>query len=67
MLDLPTLVLNKNWTAVRTTTVRQAVILLCRSAARIICPTSYEIYDLAGWLARSAIWRRYRSSRRADP
>ena len=54
MLDTPTLVLNKNWTAVTTTTVRQAIVLLCREAARVICPDNYEIFDLGSWLLRSA-------------
>jgi 5-methylcytosine-specific restriction endonuclease McrA len=53
MLETPTLVLNKHWTAVATTTVRQAIVLLCREAARVICPETYEIFDLDSWLSRS--------------
>jgi 5-methylcytosine-specific restriction endonuclease McrA len=53
-LDTPTLVLNKHWAAITTTPVRQALILVFRAAARVICPESYEIYDLEGWLSRSA-------------
>jgi len=48
-----TLVLNSNWTAITTTPVRQALVLLCREAAAAICPTSYEVFDLEGWLVRS--------------
>lgn len=52
-LDLPILVLNKNWTAVCTTTARSTFRLLCRDGARVVCPLSYEVYDLPAWLERS--------------
>ncbi|MBI3722942.1 HNH endonuclease [bacterium] len=48
-----TLVLNKHWTAVATTTVRTALVLLYRETARVICPDTYEVYDLGGWIGRS--------------
>lgn len=48
-----TLVLNKHWTAVATTTVRTALVLLCRETARVICPDTYEVFDLDGWIDRS--------------
>ena len=47
------LVLNKNWTPVATTTVRRALVLLCRSTASAICPASYEVFDLLAWIERS--------------
>jgi 5-methylcytosine-specific restriction endonuclease McrA len=47
------LVLNRNWTPVSTTTVRRALVLLCRSTAQAICPTTYEVFDLDAWIARS--------------
>lgn len=47
------LVLNKNWTPVSTTTVRRALVLLCRSAASAICPATYEVFDLPAWVTRS--------------
>ncbi|MCO5165805.1 MAG: HNH endonuclease [Planctomycetes bacterium] len=47
------LVLNRHWTPVSTTTVRRALVLLCRSTASAICPASYEVYDLDAWIARS--------------
>ncbi len=47
------LVLNKNWTPVSTTTVRRALVLLCRSTASAICPATYEVFDLSAWIARS--------------
>jgi 5-methylcytosine-specific restriction endonuclease McrA len=47
------LVLNKQWTAVCTTTVRKALVLLCRGAALAICPATYETFDLDAWMTRS--------------
>ena len=48
-----TLVLNRNWTPITTTPVRDALVLLCREAAAVICPETYEVFDLEGWLVRS--------------
>jgi 5-methylcytosine-specific restriction endonuclease McrA len=48
-----TLVLNQQWTAVCTTTVRKAMILLCRDTAVAICPATYETFDLDAWMRRS--------------
>ena len=53
MLHERTLVLNKHWTAVTTTTVRTALVLLYRESARVICPDTYEAFDLMGWIDRS--------------
>ncbi len=53
MLHERTLVLNKHWTAVTTTTVRTALVLLYRETARVICPDTYEVFDLDGWIDRS--------------
>lgn len=50
MLHERTLVLNKHWTAVTTTTVRTALVLLYRESARVICPETYEVFDLMGWI-----------------
>ncbi|MEZ6185979.1 MAG: HNH endonuclease [Planctomycetota bacterium] len=49
------LVLNRNWTAVSTVTVHEALVLLCREAAAAICPETYEVYDLEAWLDRSQL------------
>lgn len=49
----PTLVLNRNWVPVGTTTVRQALVLVIRSAARVIDPATYAVLDLEGWLLHS--------------
>lgn len=47
------LVLNKNWTPVTTTTVRRALVLLCRSTASAICPSTFDVFDLEAWITRS--------------
>ncbi|MBL4846463.1 MAG: HNH endonuclease [Planctomycetes bacterium] len=49
----PTLVLNRNWIPVGTATVRHALVLLIRGAARVIEPQTYEVLGLEGWLIRS--------------
>jgi 5-methylcytosine-specific restriction endonuclease McrA len=49
MLNDPTLVLNRSWIAVTTTTVRQAMTLVCRGAARVIRPDTCETYDIRSW------------------
>lgn len=49
MLNDPTLVLNRSWIAVTTTTVRQAMILVCRDAARFIQPDTCETHDFLSW------------------
>lgn len=48
-----TLVLNKHWTAVSTTTVRRALVLVCRASAGVICPETFEVFDLERWVERS--------------
>ena len=53
MLDGHALVLNRHWMPLTTITVRQALTLVCRSAARVICPRSYEVMDLARWIDHS--------------
>lgn len=54
MLAQPTLVLNKHWVAIQTTTVRNALCLMCTGAARAIDPETYEIHDFASWIAVEA-------------
>lgn len=48
-----TLVLNRHWAAVSTTTVRRALVLLCRESAQVICPETYQVFDLGSWYERS--------------
>lgn len=43
------LVLNRSWAAISTTTVRQALVLAYRRAARIICPETCRAYDFRDW------------------
>lgn len=49
----PTLVLNRNWVPIGTTPVRQAMVLIVRSAARAIDPATYAVLDLETWLLHS--------------
>jgi 5-methylcytosine-specific restriction endonuclease McrA len=43
------LVLNRSWTAITTTSVRQALVLAYREVAQIICPDTYQVYDFEDW------------------
>ncbi|MHC4338864.1 MAG: HNH endonuclease [Planctomycetota bacterium] len=52
-LDEPTLVLNRSWLAISTTTVRKALSLLYQRAASAICPNTYQAHDFASWTALS--------------
>lgn len=45
-----TLVLNKAWQPIHITTVRYAVILLYRGAAKAVCPHTYQVYNFDEWL-----------------
>ena len=49
MLNDATLVLNRSWIAVTTTTVRQAVNLVCRGAARVIQTDTCQTHDFRSW------------------
>lgn len=49
MLNEPTLVLNRSWVAISTTSVRTALSLVYRDVARVIQPDTYETHDLASW------------------
>ena len=53
LLTQRTLVLNRSWMAVTTTSVRRAMTLVYQRAARIICPSTYETHDLDSWSALS--------------
>ena len=44
-----TLVLNRSWTAITTTSVRHALVLAYRKVARIICPDTYQAYEFTDW------------------
>lgn len=49
MLTDPTLVLNRSWVAITTTTVQSALTLVYRGAARVILPETYQTYDFQTW------------------
>jgi len=53
MLEDRALVLNRSWTAISTTSVRRAVVLLVRGAAGVVHPTTYQLHTWEQWLARS--------------
>lgn len=48
-LERPTLVLNRRWIALRTTTAREAIGLVAGGAAKIIDPITYEVHGLDSW------------------
>ncbi|MBI4615916.1 MAG: HNH endonuclease [Planctomycetes bacterium] len=49
VLGQPTLVLNRFWVAIQTTTVRKALCLLYSGAAHAISPETLEAYDFQSW------------------
>jgi len=49
VLDRPALVLNRHWVAIRTATVKEAIGLVAKGAARIIEPVSFATHDLETW------------------
>ena len=53
MLNQRSLVLNKHWVPIATIPIKNALIMLCRGTSHVICPLSYELYDLGRWIERS--------------
>lgn len=49
-----TLVLNRSWAAISTTTVRAALGLVYRDVARVVCPETYAPHDFDSWADLSA-------------
>ncbi len=49
ILQERTLVLNRSWMAITTTSVRHAVSLVYQRAARVICPDTYQTHDFDSW------------------
>ncbi|MEM8885956.1 MAG: HNH endonuclease [Planctomycetota bacterium] len=49
ILDQRTLVLNRSWVAITTTTVREAVSMVYQGAAKVICADTYQAHDFASW------------------
>ncbi|HEX5054600.1 MAG TPA: HNH endonuclease [Planctomycetota bacterium] len=52
MLDRATLVLNRSWRPVHVTTVRRALCMVFREAARIVSPETLSTYTFAEWAAQ---------------
>jgi 5-methylcytosine-specific restriction endonuclease McrA len=55
LLSQPTLVLNRHWQAICTTSVRHAISLVYKQRAKIIAPETYELHDLESWADLSAL------------
>lgn len=49
VLSEPTLVLNRSWFAITTTTVRRALSLVASEAARVIRPDTYAVHGFDDW------------------
>ena len=49
VLELPTLVLNRNWQPVHVTTVVRALVMLWNETAKAVEPEEYRLYDWADW------------------
>jgi 5-methylcytosine-specific restriction endonuclease McrA len=49
LLEKPALVLNRNWTPIQVTSVREAISLVAKGSALIIEPETYETHDLRTW------------------
>jgi 5-methylcytosine-specific restriction endonuclease McrA len=49
-LDHKTLILNKSWQPVHITTVRNALVLLFKGAAKAVCHETFQVYDFEDWL-----------------
>lgn len=54
VLQRPTLVLNRHWAPIRTTSVREAICLVAKGSARIVEPETYAVHDLRTWADVSA-------------
>lgn len=52
VLELPTLVLNRNWQPVNVTTVARALVLVWNDAAEVVDPQSYQTFDWPSWSER---------------
>ena len=49
IMDEPVLILNKGWTAISTTTVYEAIVLVVKGSAEFVDPTSYAMFDFEEW------------------
>src|SRR6185436_9974241 len=49
VLELPTLVLNRNWQPVNVATVARSLVMLWNESARVVDPHDFRLYDWADW------------------
>jgi len=49
LITQPTLVLNKNWQPIGTSTVARSLVLVWKGVARIIDPADYQMYEWHDW------------------
>ncbi len=49
MLSEPALVLNRSWVPINTTTVRHAITLVIKDAAKVIQPETYQLHSFDSW------------------
>jgi len=54
VLDLPTLVLNRQWQPIHVTTVVRALVMLWNDTARVVEPEEYRLYAWHEWAALEA-------------
>ena len=52
MLDRKTLVLNRSWFPLTTTTVRRAIVLMARGVAGAVHPGTFEVAAWETWIER---------------
>jgi len=52
MLDRKTLVLNRSWMPLTTTTVRRAIVLMARGVAGAVHPGTFEVAEWETWIER---------------
>jgi len=52
MLDRKTLVLNRSWMPLTTTTVRRAIVLMARGVAGAVHPGTFEVAEWETWVER---------------
>jgi len=59
VLDMPTLVLNRDWLPIQTMSTRKAIGLVASGSAHIIDPVTFEVHDLDSWDAMSRAQSRF--------
>ena len=52
VLELPTLVLNRQWQPVHVTTVARSLVLLWNDAAQVVDPEDYRLFSWSDWAER---------------